>query len=419
MTLAGDNWGGNVTYRAGSVVAPSSLDELATAVVDSAAAGRSVAVRATRHSFNTIGDADVLLDVSGLGRAPEVGADHVVVTPTTTYTDVAVALEAERRALPNLASRPHISVAGAIATGTHGSGVDQPILATAVSSIELMDASGARHTFGVGDSDFGGAVVHLGALGVVTSITLRTEPTYEVTQHVHDGITWDTVQARFDEVAASASSVSIFSRLGGRPGEVWRKQRTDRPAPRPVESFDGEFATVAATTPRHPLPGEDPTPCTRQLGVPGPWWMRLPHFRHDAVPSAGAEIQSEFFVARHDTAAAIDALRSVGSRLDDVLLVSEIRTVAADDLWLSPATGRDATGFHFTWRLDSPAVDAAIEVVADVLAPFDARPHWGKALPADFTASDSYGRVGDFLELNRRLDPTETFTTPWFRRHVR
>jgi xylitol oxidase len=407
------NWGGNHTYRAAHIARPTTLDDLRQLVENS---GRLAAV-ASRHTFNAIGDGDTLVDLSGVSKPPSFDPDTglVTISGSAIYTDVAFVLSAAGRALHNLASLPHISVAGAVATGTHGSGSTLQNLATAVESIELLTANGDFVTLRRGQRDFEGAVVNLGALGLVTQITLRTEPAFDVAQTVHDGLTWDTLTGSFDEIMSSATSVSVFTRWGDAPGELWRKQRTDVVSPVDVDPF----GTSAAITPRHPIPGADTSSCTEQGGRPGAWWNRLPHFRADSVPSSGAEIQSECFIDRADSAPAIDVMRSIAPQLADALMVSEIRTIAADDHWMSPCYARTSTAFHFTWKLDPPAVADAVELVGQTLAPFGVRHHWGKAMPSGWNGSGNYERLADFLELKQRLDPTDTFTTPWFSQHVR
>ncbi|MGA9277541.1 FAD-binding protein [Ilumatobacter sp.] len=405
------NWGGNHTYRASAVARPSTLSELQQLIAESA----ELSVVGTRHSFNAIGDGAALVDLSVLASPPIVDIERGVVSVggSTTYAELSETLARHGRALHNLASLPHISVAGAIATGTHGSGSRLGNLATAVESIEMITAAGEVVHFHRGDDDFDGAVVHLGALGLVIRVGLRVEETYDVEQTVYDELSWSTLTASFDEVFESATSVSVFTRWGSSAGELWCKQRADA---RPRTAITDELRP--AETQRHPIPDMETSACTPQRSEPGPWWNRLPHFRADAEPSAGAEIQSEFFVDRTVSSAAIEAIRTIGPLLDDVLLVSEIRTIAADDLWMSPCHGRDSTAFHFTWRRDPGAVEQAVDQVAAVLEPFGARPHWGKVFPSSWRPGERYERWGDFLNLRDRLDPQRRMTTPWFERHL-
>ena len=395
------NWGGNYTYRARAWHRPASLDELRALV----SRAESLRVVGSRHSFTDIGDADELVSLDGLAGDVELGDGVATVDAGMTYAQVASALGDAGVALHNLASLPHISVGGAIATATHGSGVGNGNLATAVAGLELVLSSGDVMRVARGDADFDGIVVGLGAVGVVTRVTLDVEPAFEVRQDVFEGLSWDALLGHFDELMSAAYSVSVFSRYGDATEQVWLKSRRR-------DGFDTFFDARPAAVERHPILALDPVSATAQRGVPGAWKDRLPHFRSEFSPSAGEEIQSEYFVARPDAVDAIRALVSVGDQIRDVLLVSEIRAVAADSLWLSPQYEQDTIGFHFTWRRDQPAVERALAVVEDALAPFAPRVHWGKL----FLRAPSYPRAGDFLALRSRLDPRDGFRNAWLDR---
>ena len=268
------------------------------------------------------------------------------------YGELAEALEREGLALANLASLPHISVAGAVATATHGSGNAKGNLATSVASLELATSSGELLNLSRGDPDFDGLVVGLGALGAVTRLTLDVEPAYQVRQRVFEGLAWDALHERFDEITAAGDSVSVFTRWGEAVDQVWVKGRVTGD---PEQVHDELFGAAAATVDRHPIIELDPVNCTRQLGVPGPWWDRLPHFRMGFVPSSGEELQSEYLIPRHHAAAAIRAVHALADVVRPLLQVSELRTVAADRLWMSPQHGQDTVAIHFTWHPDPVA----------------------------------------------------------------
>jgi alditol oxidase len=326
-------------------------------------------------------------------------------------------LQAEGVALANLGSLPHISVAGAVATATHGSGDANGNLATAVAGLELVPPSGEVLTASRGDADFDGLVVALGALGAVTRVTLDVEPAYQVRQRVFEGLAWDALLGNFDEVTAVGYSVSVFTRWGEAVDQVWVKRRVTG-APEPADG--GElFGAVAATVDRHPILGIDPVNCTPQLGVPGPWSDRLPHFRMGFMPSAGEELQSEYLLPRRHATAAIEALRHRAGAIRPVLQVSEVRTVAADRLWLSPQYGQDTVALHFTWTPEQDAVERVLADVEAALAPFAARPHWGKVFLADAAViAGLYQRLPDFVRLTERLDPRGAFGNAWLDAHV-
>jgi xylitol oxidase len=159
--------------------------------------------------------------------------------------------------------------------------------------------------------------------------------------------------------------------------------------------------------------------CTRQLGVPGPWQERLPHFRSGFTPSSGEELQSEFLLPRRHAIDALHALAAVRDQIAPVLQISEIRTIAADELWLSPCHRQDTVAFHFTWIKDAHAVLPVITLVEERLAPFAPRPHWGKlfTVPPDVLRS-RYERLADFQALARDLDPAGKFAGGFVRRHL-
>ncbi|WP_049562501.1 FAD-binding protein [Nonomuraea sp. SBT364] len=388
MTLT--NWAGNTSFRASHLHRPTSLDELRRAVTGAS----RVRALGSGHSFNDV--ADTTGELVSLDRMPylvevDSGAARVRVGASTTYATLAREVHARGLALANLASLPHISVAGSVATGTHGSGVANASLSAAVSALELMTADGSLVTLRRGEAGFPGSVVSLGALGVVTALTLDLVPAFELRQYVRESVPDD---APFGELMADGYSVSLFT--DWRDTRAWIKRDTELPAE--------WFGTVAADGPRHPVPGMPPGSCTGQLGVPGPWHERLPHFRPDAPPSsAGDELQSEWLIPREHAADALRELRGAGDLIRPVLQIAEVRTVAADDLWLSPSYGRDSVAVHFTWIKDTAAVLPVIKLVEDTLAPFDPRPHWGKLFTRWPSCPDR------FRELVRRYDPHGRF----------
>jgi xylitol oxidase len=408
------NWAGNHTYQATSLHRPASLDQLRELVAGAA----QVRVLGSRHSFNDIADSAVLVTLDGLPG--EVAVDHAAGTVSCPaalrYGELARALAAEEVALANLASLPHISVGGAIATATHGSGDANGNLATAVAGLELVTASGDTLTASRGDPDFDGMVVGLGALGAVTRVTLDVEPAYQVRQRTFQGLDWERLFERLDEITSAGYSVSMFTRWTGAVEQVWVKSRV---ASSPEEVRGDLFGAVAATEDRHPILGIDPVNCTRQLGVPGPWSDRLPHFRMGFTPSSGEELQSEYHLPRHHAVAGLRSLQALAGVVRPVLQVSELRTVAADRLWMSPQHGQDTLSVHFTWVPDWAAVQPVLVQVEAALAPFGARPHWGKLFLAGAEAiAPLYERAGDFARLAGRLDPGGVFANDWLRRHL-
>jgi alditol oxidase len=406
-----DNWAGNHAYGAARMHRPATLDELRRIVGGAA----RIRVLGTRHAFSDIADSAELVTLDALPANVVVDRDAGTVSfgAATTYGALATALARERVALPNLPSLPHIAVGGSIATATHGSGDANGNLATDVAALELVTSSGDVVTVRRGDADFDGVVVGLGATGAVTRVTLDVEPGYEVSQYVFEGLAWEALAEHFDAIFAGGDSVSLFTRWGAAIEQVWVKRRT--PATAPAELFGARAALSA----RHPIAGMDPVNCTAQLGRPGPWSDRLPHFRMGFTPSAGDEIQSEYHLPRRHALDAIEALRGLAGAIAPLLYVSEIRTVAADRLWMSPQYERDSVALHFTWRRDQPAVEKVLQSVEEALAPFAARPHWGKLFLADATAiGELYERHGDYVALLERFDPRGAFRNAWMERHV-
>ena len=397
------NWAGNYAYRASTVHRPETLERLCEIV----ARAPRVHVLGSRHSFTDVGDSDELLALDGLPADVEIDreAGTVSVGGGVKYGELAEALRPAGLALHNLASLPHISVVGAIATATHGSGDRNGNLATAVAGLEIVTSDGEIVRAVRGDEDFDGLVVGLGALGAVTRVTLDVEPAYDVRQWVYEGIAWEALLERFDAIMASAYSVSVFTLWGEDAGRLWVKGRDAEP-PGDV------FGARPARGEQHPVPGMDPINCTPQLGLPGLWSDRLPHFRMGFTPSSGEEIQSEYLLPRRHSRAAIEALRGLAGTIRPLLQVCELRTIAADSLWMSPQYGRDTLGVHFTWVREQEAVERALVEVEAALRELDARPHWAKL----FLRGGSYERRRDFVRLASRLDPRGAFRNEWFAR---
>ncbi|MFF0711391.1 FAD-binding protein [Streptomyces bauhiniae] len=403
------NWARNITYTADEFHRPTSPDALRALVASSA----RVRVLGSGHSFNRIADpgaGGVLLSVADLPPVIDVDttARTVRVGGGVRYAELARTVHAHGLALANMASLPHISVAGSVATGTHGSGVGNGPLASAVREVELITADGGTLRIARGDARFDGAVTSLGALGVVTALTLDLEPAYEVEQHVFAELPLDGLE--YETVAASAYSVSLFTDWRA-PGfrQVWLKRRTDQ-AP-----VDFPWAQPAAGA-MHPVPGMPAVNCTEQGGVPGPWHERLPHFRAEFTPSSGSELQSEYLLPRSDALAALHALDAIREALAGVVLTCEVRTVAADAQWLSPAYGRDSVALHFTWIEDAAAVLPVVRAVEAALGALDARPHWGKVFempPA--VVRERFPRLAEFRALAAELDPAGKFANEFVR----
>lgn len=410
--MSGDdraNWAGSYRYRAPRIVSATGPDEVRRLV----AAGGRVRALGTRHSFTDLADTTgTLVDLLGAdpGFALDAQRETVSVAGGVRYGVLALWLEERGWALRNMGSLPHISIAGATATGTHGSGDANPVLSDSVVEIEYVGADAALHTVSRGDPDFAAVVVGLGAYGIATRLTLGIRPSFRMRQDVYRGLAWDALLGAFDEITGAGYSTSVFTKWDAdEAGQVWVK--------RELAADDDAVPDLVAgarrdDVSRRTLVDDIGDNVTEQGGVPGPWLLRLPHFRLDSTPSNGDELQSEYFVDRADAVPALEAVRALADRVRPLLLVSELRTMAKDELWLSGAYGRDTLAIHFTWRNDLAGVRDVLTDVEAALAPFGARPHWGKVHGFDAERLAAvHPRLRDARAVFERLDPEGTFSS--------
>lgn len=412
------NWAGNLTYSTDNLATPASVEEVCRVVKETA----KLRALGSRHSFNAIADSNK--NQISLKRLDQIAIDdkaHTVkVGAGITYGALSPYLDAHGYALHNLASLPHISVAGAIATATHGSGVRNGNLATAVSALDIVTADGkiislSRQKDG---EQFLASVVALGALGVVTSVTLNLQPTYQVAQSVYLNLSLDHLEHHFQEILSSGYSVSLFTDWQNhRATQVWIKRRI---APRDPNKWEPEFfGAKLATQKLHPLAGHAAESCTEQQGIPGPWYERLPHFRMNFTPSSGQELQTEYFVPFDRGYEAILAVEKLRDHITPHLFITELRSIAADDLWMSMAYKRASLAIHFTWKPKWPEVSKVLPLIEAQLEPFGARPHWGKLFtvaPARLQAQ--YAKLAEFKALLNRLDPQAKFRNEFLERNL-
>ncbi len=424
--MPGTNWAGNLTYGSERTIAPASTEEAQEAVRHAA----KLRVVGSHHSFSDIADTTgVHLSLHKMSHvlALDTERHRVTVEGGARYSDVSPWLQEHGYALANLASLPHITIAGACATATHGSGVKLGNLATAVAAIEFIDGSGelvslSRET----DLDiFPGVPVGLGALGVVTRLTLDLLPAFAMRQDVYCDLPAAALANNFDAIMASGYSVSLFTDWQGDVFEqVWVKRRVDSATFDGRPSFFGAepsfFGAEPAVEKMHPVPGSSPINCTEQMGVIGPAYDRLPHFRIDSVPTGGGDNQAEYFVAREHAVAAAEALRRWGpGHLSPLLMMSEVRTIAADDLWMSPCYGHPCVAFHFTFQPDEPAIMKLLPALEEILAPFAPVPHWGKLSAMDpETVRARLPMLAAFRHLLNRYDPAGKFRNAFIERLI-
>ncbi|MFK0007519.1 FAD-binding protein [Paenarthrobacter sp. NPDC090520] len=398
------NWAGNLEYSSANVYQPTSVQEVQQLVADAT----RVKALGSRHSFNRVADTEgthILLDALPQDIALSADKTTVKVGGGISYGALCRALEESGYAIHNLASLPHISVAGAIQTGTHGSGVNNASLAAAVVGIDLVRPSGELVTLTRDDDEFLASVVGLGALGIVTGLELAIQPSFEMRQRVLTNLPWDRALADFEAIASSAYSVSFFTDYTGDAiPQVWFKALDSEPA------LPDLFGATAAAAALHPLPGMSAENCTVQLDEPGKWLDRLPHFRHEFTPSNGEELQSEFILPLREAPAALEAVRALSGKLSPLLFISEIRTIAADEFWLSPFHRQQSVALHFTWKPLQDEVEAVLPELESALAPFGSRPHWGKLFtPGLYNFAALYPRFDDFRVLVHANDPSGKF----------
>lgn len=402
------NWAGTYEYTAPTIVRATSIDE----VRDVVRRGGRIRALGTRHSFTDLPDSSGTL-VSIVDIDPDIQIDEphrsVTVGGGTRYGLLAAWLAERGWALHNMGSLPHISVAGASATGTHGSGDGNGVLTTAIRSLEYVGADAELHVVHRGDPDFDALAVSLGAYGIVVRVTLDIQPAYRMRQDVYRSLEWDGLFENFDQITSAGYSVSIFTNwVEQRVGQVWVKTRLvldDDPV------GDDLFGAKRDDATSENLAEAFADNLTAQGGVPGDWNVRLPHFRFDATPSNGDEIQTEYFVDRSVAVDALRAVRALGEKIAPHLLVTELRTAAPDSLWLSGAYERELVAIHFTWANTPAEVTALLPAIEAALAPFDARPHWGKFHGMDAAAiARVTPRLADARAVFERLDPEGVFS---------
>ncbi len=410
------NWADNHTFTAGRIHRPASVDE-ARRVVAQTSQIRAVGAR---HSFNAI--ADLPGDLIDLGDIdPDFALDPekrtVTVGAATTYGALADYLHRAGWGLHNMASLPHVSVAGAIATGTHGSGDRLGNLATAVAAFEMIGAGGDLIAVRRGDPDFDGMVVSLGAFGIVTRVTLDIEPGFEMRQDAFEGLRWTAVLADLDAVMSAGYSVSLMTSWSGDTvARLWIKTRLKNGGPAAVSM--AHLGAVVATQPSA-RPTPEAVARLNPFGVAAPWSQCLPHFRKDAVVGPAGHLQSEYMVPRARAASAIERLRAIGDRIDRLLWATEIRSMTGDALWLSPAYGDDRVAIHFSWQRDIDAVQQMTAEIEAMLLPFGARPHWGKIMNSRAAQlAPLYPKLPAFRQLAAAYDPAGKFRNEYLRIHV-
>lgn len=411
------NWAGNLIYSTDKLDKAKSIADVQAAVKKYP----KMKALGTKHCFNTIADSKDQF-VTLVGMKDDIVIDKAGKTVTVNsgikYGQIAPYLHQKGFALHNLASLPHISIAGACATATHGSGEKSGNLSTAVAGMEIVTASGdlVKLSRGKDGEKFKAAVVHMGALGVVTKLTLDIQPTFLMKQYVYQNMPLTELQKNFDKIEASGYSVSLFTNWQNKDiTEVWIKRRADDTRKVEKEWFGAKLATKNL----HPIPELSAVNCTDQMGVPGPWYERMPHFKMGFTPSSGVELQSEYYVPRKHAVEAIMAISKLGSKVSPHLFTSEVRTIAADDLWMSPCYKQDSVTIHFTWKQDWPAVSKLLPIIEKELAPFHAKPHWGKLFTiAPKQLEKLFPKLTEFRQVAKEFDPKGKFRNDFLNKNL-
>jgi xylitol oxidase len=409
------NWAGNITYLSDNLYEPSTIEELREVIVNN----RKIKAQGTNHSFNGI-DNSTFNFVRLLKMNQVISLDETNMTVTVQagmrYGELCKYLEEKGYALHNLASLPHISIGGSIATATHGSGDKNRNLSSAVRAMKIMNAAGEVVDAG---NDLPSTIVHLGALGIVTEVTLAIQPSFQVRQFVYQYLPMNVLKDHFEEIFSSGYSVSLFFDWASENiNQVWVKKRvtSDDPGDAPADLFGAK----AATKDLHPIETISAVNCTPQMGVAGPWHERLPHFKLDFTPSAGEELQAEYFVPRSRGYEAIAAVYDLREKVSPLIQISEVRSIAADELLMSPCYKQDSIAIHFTWKKDWDGVSKVLPLIERVLEKFTVRPHWGKLFTVDpkVLGSRYASRLNDFNKLAKRFDPDGKFQNEFLERNL-
>lgn len=411
------NWAGNFAYSTANIHYPTSVEEVQSLVRKF----EKVKALGSRHCFNDIADSkSALIGMEKMNKVVAIDktAQTVTVEGGMNYGQLCPYLESQGFALHNLASLPHISVAGACTTATHGSGVRNANLSTSVRALEFVHADGSVHTLSQNDpaKEFDGAVVGLGAIGIITKVTLSLQPSFQMRQYVFEDLPLSQLTSNFGKIMAAGYSVSLFTDWQqDRINEVWIKMLLDEK----LQGGNEFYGARPAKANVHPIIELSAENCTEQMGVPGVWYERLPHFKMGFTPSSGKELQAEYFVPAKHAIEAIMAVQRMGKEIGPHLFISEIRTIAADNLWLSPAYKEDMVAIHFTWKPDWPAVSKLLPQIETALSPFNVRPHWGKlfTLPKA-VLSERYARLQDFKKLVNHYDPKQKFVNDYLSKNI-
>lgn len=411
------NWAGNLEYSTGNVDYPTTVEQVQQVVKKC----NKLTALGSRHSFNNIADSTAnQLSLKEMNKVVSLDkiANTVTIEAGMKYGELAPYLHQNGYALHNLASLPHITVAGSCATGTHGSGVQNGNLSTGIAAIEFVNAAGEIVNLSKKDGEqFQGAVVALGALGVVTKLTLDLQPTFNMKQYVYRNLPMAELEKNFDTIMSSGYSVSLFTDWKNKNvNEVWVKTKVAESDSAPAPTL---FGATLATQNLHPIEAIAAENCTEQMGVSGPWFERMPHFKMGFKPSAGKELQAEYFVPIEHAYEAMMAMEKLQEKITPHLFISEIRTIKEDTLWMSPCYKKTCVALHTTWKQEVAEVMNLLPLVEAQLAPFNARPHWAKVFTmAPSVLQSRIEKLADFKQLVKQYDPNGKFRNDFLNKNL-
>jgi alditol oxidase len=411
------NWAGNLTYSTDNLLTPANVPELQT-FISKVTKARPLG---TAHCFNTIADSPhCQLSSSDFNKYISIDKSNMTVTvgAGTKYGEFCRYLDDSGFALYNLASLPHISVAGACATSTHGSGIKNGCLASSAVALEMVNGIGDIVKLNKKDNaeEFNIVLAGLGAFGLLTKITLKVQPTFKMNQVVYQNLPMDALKDNFIKIMSSGYSVSLFTDWRNKNvSEVWIKDIT-LAGKKAEPTF---YGATLATKNLHPIESLDAINCTDQMGVDGPWYERMPHFKMGFTPSSGKELQAEYFVPIEHAYAAFMAVEKLNDKIFPHLFITEIRTIAADDLPMSPFYKKTCLAIHFTWKQEVEAVMALLPEVENALAPYGVRPHWGKLFTIDPKVLQSrIPGLASFKILAEKHDPKGIFRNEFLEKNL-
>jgi L-gulono-1,4-lactone dehydrogenase len=427
------NWAGTAAATPARWAQPRSEAEIAVAVKEAAAAGLQVRALGSGHSFTPAAATDGLaLDLSlwtGITAAdPQTGL--VTVRSGTTLRALNAVLDEFGLAMANLGDIDAQTIAGALSTGTHGTGARLGGLATQVEALDLVLADGSLVTCSASARPelFAAARVGLGALGVVTAVTLRCVPSFTLTADERP-MPVEQVIEQFDTLAGANDHFEFYWFPYGRKALVKRNNRlpaegrSPAPAPMPGWRRVWEFEVVENAA--------FGTLCRLGRAVPRliPALGRLSSAALSArtygdashrvfvTPRRVRFVESEYAVPRESLAGVLAELRRAVPRLaEPVMFPVEVRVAAADDIWLSTAYGRD-TAYIAIHQYAGLPYRAYFDLFESVVAQVAGRPHWGKLHSLDAgRLSPLYPRFGDFLGVRAQVDPENRFGNPYLSR---